>query len=391
MNVRAPIYLDGFSTMPLAPEARDAMIDAWSQPGNSRSPHSAGERSAQLVANGRASVAHLVNAAPAEIFFTSGATESNSLALTNAVQNEAANGRRRIIISAVEHEAVINPTKRLSAMGFSISLAPVDQFGRLDVSAFHSMMDDDVLLASVMAANNETGVIQPIAEAASIAHSSGALFHCDAAQAVGKIPIDVIELDVDYLSISAHKLHGPYGIGALYVASGTQGLSMPVGAYGQGQQLRHGTEPTPLIAGFGVAADLALKSLRADANETSVLALRLEEQLRTRRVTFTRITGQHPLVPGSLAVQFAGVDGDLLCAAIGKTVCISTGSACTSGQMKTSHVLDAMGFSYDQAREVVRIKCNRYNSFDEIDMAAQIIAQAVSRAKFALDDVASGV
>lgn len=391
MNLLAPIYLDGFATMPLAPEVREAMMMAWSQPGNSKSPHSAGERSAQWVAQGRASVAQLINAAPSEIFFTSGATESNNLALTDATHNGPTSGRSRIIISAVEHDAVIHPATRLAALGFSICSTPVDQFGRLDVDALKGKMGDDVLLVSVMAVNNETGVIQPFAEAASIAHRFGALFHCDAAQAVGKIPIDVVDLDVDYLSISAHKFHGPVGIGALYVASGTHGFSQPLGANGQMNQLRRGTEPTPLIAGFGAAADIASSYLREAINETTELALRLEEQLKIRQVRFERITGQHPVVPGSLAVQFEGIDADLLCAAIGKRVCISTGSACSSGQILTSHVLDAMGFSYDAAREVVRFQCNRYNNADEIDKAAQIIAEAVARAKFTLDDVSSGV
>lgn len=201
-----PVYLDGFATLPLAPEARAAMLAVWDVPGNAGSPNHAGENAADIIADGRARVAELIGAAPSEIVFTSGATEANNLALMGvaaACSNKQVN-RRRIVVSAIEHKAIIEPAERLKRLGFTVDYAPVDGEGRLDLQVFGRLIGDDVLIASVMLVYNETGVIQPVREAAERAHSHGVLFHTDAAQGAGKIPIDVIDLDVDYLSLSGH-------------------------------------------------------------------------------------------------------------------------------------------------------------------------------------------
>lgn len=380
-----PIYLDGFSTLPLAPEARAAMIDAWDAPGNAASPHAAGDRAATVVANARAAIATAIGAAPGEITFTSGATEANNLAILGVARAAARAGdpRRKIVVSAIEHKAVLEPARALVAEGFDCVLAPVDHFGGLDLDALRKLVDAETLLVSVMMVNNETGVVQPVAEAARIVRAAGALFHSDAAQALGKIEIDVLDLDVDYLSLSAHKCYGPMGLGALYVAAGSP-RPKPL-TIGGGQQggLRPGTEPVPLIAGFGVAATLAVQQLDTSAAHGDQLADRLVTGLVEKQVRLRRVTGDHAVVPGSLALLFEGVDADQLCALLARSVHLSTGSACTSGQIRKSHVLEYMGYSEHQASSVLRIFCHRYLNEAAIDRAITAISAAAARSQVA--------
>lgn len=375
-----PIYLDGFATLPLAPEAREAMLAVWAQPGNAGSANVSGEIAARTIADGRESVAGLIGAAPSEITFTSGATEANNLAILGVAR--AARGlepkRKRVLVSAVEHKAVLEPAHGLRSEGFEVSIAPVDRRGRLDLAEFARLVDEDLLLASVMMVNNETGVIQPVKEAAALAHESGALFHSDAAQAAGKIDVDVVELDVDYLTLSAHKSYGPMGIGALYVAaSALKPLPLTLGG-GQQSGLRPGTEPVALIAAFGAAARVAKHRLSSDQEHCSGLIEQLLETLEQRQLRFRRVSGDAPTVPGTASIQLFGVDADELCARIARHVSLSTGSACTSGQIKTSHVLESIGLSELDARGVIRIFCNRYQDSEEILTAANYIVEAAA-------------
>lgn len=383
------IYLDGFATLPLAPEAREAMIAAWTNPGNAGSANLAGELAARSIADGRQSVANLIGASPAEITFTSGATEANNLAILGAARaaRRDAPSRYRVIVSAVEHKAVLEPALALRSEGFEVAIVPVDTCGRLEMNAFAKLVDEDLLLASVMLVNNETGVVQPVAEAAALAHRSGALFHTDAAQAAGKINIDVFDLDVDYLTLSAHKCYGPMGIGALYVSAAAPKPSPLVLGGGQQGGMRPGTEPVALIAGFGAAAKVAKDRLAHDGAHCKSLIDLLLQSLQLRQLRFQLVTGDASTVPGSASLQLTGVDADELCARIAPNVSLSTGSACTSGQIRSSHVLESIGLSDVQARGVIRILCNRYQDREEILTAAAYIANACELSRLATGEV----
>ncbi|MFA6032246.1 MAG: aminotransferase class V-fold PLP-dependent enzyme [Myxococcota bacterium] len=384
-----PIYLDGFATLPLAPEAREAILSVWEQPGNAGSANGSGERAARIIADARADVAALIGAAAPEIIFTSGATEANNLAITGAATAAASltPQRNRIIVTAIEHKAVLEPAAALVAQGFDIIAAPVDMHGRLDLARLAALLDERVLLASVMLVNNETGVVQPVAEAAALAHAVGAYVHSDAAQAAGKIAIDVTALDVDYLSLSAHKCYGPMGVGALYVAAGSPAPAPLMRGGGQQSGIRPGTEPVALIAGFGAAARGAMRRLAEDEVSGVARAARLLDGIAERQVRFTRITGDHAVVPGSAAIALDGIDGDSLCTMIARDVSLSTGSACTNGQIRISHVLEAMGLSDSMARSVVRIFCDRTLSNDAIDRAVDVIVAAIQRSRLATGEV----
>lgn len=373
-----PIYLDGFATMPLAPEVGAIMAEVWSRPGNPSSPHADGERAARLVADARESIAELINASSAEIIFTSGATEANNLALLGAA-TDASRGRNKIVVSAIEHKSVLESAEALRARGFVVVHAPVDRHGRIDIVETERLLDERTLMVSIMAVNNETGVVQPVEEIAARAHAFGALVHCDGAQAIGKVPIDVLSIGVDYLSISAHKMYGPMGLGALYVAASAPRLSPQ--SFGGGQQggMRAGTEPVPLIVGFGEAARIASARMAQDNSHGDRLAAIFIGELAARQVRVRRITGDHPVVPGSLAIQFADIDAEQLCLAVSRLVSISTGSACTSGQLRLSHVLESMGYSEEEGRSIVRLFCHRYVDERQIISAAEAIASTIHR------------
>lgn len=384
-----PIFLDGFATLPLAPEAREAMFIAWANPGNAGSPNLAGERAARTVADGRQHVADLIGASPAEITFTSGATEANNLVILGAARAARRKdpSRNHIVVSAIEHKAVLEPALSLRSDGFKVSMIAVDEYGRVDMNAFAKLVDENLLLASVMLVNNETGGIQPVAEAAALAHQSGALFHSDAAQAAGKIEVDVLDLNVDYLTISAHKCYGPMGIGALYISATAPKPSPLIFGGGQQSSIRPGTEPVALIAGFGAAAKVAKTKLLDNSVHCEGLINLLLNALQERQFRFRRITGDAPRIPGSASLQLFGVDADELCSRVAPKVSLSTSSACTAGQIKSSHVLDSIGLSESEARSVVRILCNRYQDAAEILTTAAHIADALSLSNLATGEV----
>jgi len=375
------IYLDGFATMPLAPEARHLMMAVWEQPANAGSPHRLGERAASYVSAGRTAVADLIGASPSEIYFTSGATESNNLAILGIARwaEQGGSDRRQVIVSSIEHKAVIEPAVFLREQGFDIVLAPVTQDGVVDTAALAELASEQTLLISIMAANNETGTIQPVKEVATIAREIGALIHCDAAQAAGKVGIDVIELDVDYMSLSAHKLYGPSGVGALYV-SATAPSPVPQ-SLGGGQQnaIRPGTEPVALIAGFGAAAKVARDKLDEDTAHVGEMAVRFIQRLSAAGLAPEIVTGNRSVLPGSLSICVPGVDVEDLVLSVSERVAISTGSACTAGQVSQSHVLQAMRIPEAKSRSIFRVMLNKYLTLEDIIDAADIIAESARR------------
>lgn len=386
-----PVYLDGFATSPLAPEARDAMLLAALHPGNAGSPHYAGARASATLDQARQDVASLIGADANEIVFTSGATEADNLAIRGIAMwaMQSGSSRRKIIVSAIEHKAVLEAAESLRPWGFEVILAPVSRDGVVDVDATERLIDSATLLVSVMLANNETGALQPVDAIAAIAHREGALVHCDAAQAVGKIPVDVDGLEVDYLSVSAHKMYGPMGVGALYVASGAP-KPTPL-SYGGKQEgsMRPGTEPTYLLAAFGTAARLAKGRLHEDMEHGQALARAFCFHLSDNGVRFAITTGSASALPGSLSIYLDGISADSIVASLAPNASVSTGSACTSGQLVPSHVLLAMGIPSDQAQSVIRLYFGRYNTIAEVkDVAPQFI-KVVQRQRPPLDDAAS--
>ncbi|PHP19185.1 hypothetical protein CG471_13685 [Sphingobium sp. IP1] len=388
---RQPIYLDGFSTTPLAPEALAAMQAAWAGPGNASSPHAAGQRALAILDRGRKQVADLIGCSAGEVIFTSGATEANNLALRGIAEwgRRGGSERRRVVVSAIEHKAVLEAAKRLVLDRFEVVVAPVDRAGVIDLTRLEALVDDETLLVSVMLVNNETGVVQPIREVAQICRSRGVLLHSDGAQGVGKRPVNVFDLGVDYLSISAHKLYGPMGVGALYVASDAPKPVAQVFGGGHERGMRAGTEPVPLVAGFGAAAEVARSCLEADSERSAMLKDAFVQALSAAGVSYNFVTERAPVIDGGLALSFPSTSGDDLAGRVSKRLCISTGSACNSGQVTFSHVLQAMGIDGDVSQSVVRFFFGRMNTIEEVRSAALIIAEAVNEARTPLDESAS--
>jgi cysteine desulfurase len=369
----------------LAAEAEVAMAPWWHRrAANAHSPHRRGAEAAFAVEQARADVANLVGAAPQEIVFTSGATEANNLAILGVADaaQRAGDRRREILVSAIEHKSVLGAAKSLEERGFRVSLCPVGRDGRVDLAVFERMISDETLLVSVMAANNEVGTVQPVAELLPWVRAVGAMIHVDVAQLAGKLPADVA--GYDYASISSHKLYGPMGVGALFISAAAQYRPRPL-FHGGAQEggFRPGTLPTPLIVGFGAAAKVAIDKLAQDGAHARAMADRLVAGLEARQVRFRRNVTSEQQLPGSLSLGLEGVDAPSLIDALADDVCLSEGSACTSGQVQPSHVLAAMGLTDAEMGETIRIYCGRYNDIIQIDYAATAIADTIHRMSLA--------
>jgi cysteine desulfurase len=372
------IYLDNNATTALAPEVLDAMLPYFRDLyGNPSSVHGLGGSVRDRIDESRRKVGELLGARPKEIMFTSGGTESDNTALRSALK--AFPEKRHIITSEVEHPAVRSLCRRLEKQGFRVTQVPVDENGNLDFDFYERSLTPDTAIVSLMWANNETGVLFPVEKAAEKARDRGILFHTDAVQAVGKCDIDLSATAIDMLSLSAHKLHGPKGVGALFVRKGSPFRPLLIGGH-QERGRRAGTENVPGIIGLGRAAELARRHL-AEGNEgVRTLRDKLEDAIR-KTVPETHIHGRlAKRVPNTTNIGFAYVEGEgilLLLDELG--ICASTGSACSSGSLEPSHVLLAMGVSHASAQGAVRFSLSRYNTEEEIDFVSENIPGIIER------------
>jgi len=370
------IYMDSHSTTPVDPRVLEAMLPFFSEHfGNASSRnHPFGWKAAKAVETAREQVAGLVGARFRDVVFTSGATESNNLAIKGAAA-VAPPTRRHLVTVATEHRAVLDPCRTLEREGFSVTYLPVQPDGLIDLDQLDSAVSDRTLLVSVMAANNEIGVLQPIADIGRIAKARGAMFHCDAVQAAGMVSIDVNAMGIDLASLSAHKIYGPKGVGALYVG---KGINLEPGIDGGGHErgFRSGTLNVPGIAGFGKAAAICRETFPEEARRTGALRDRLWEGLRGERVHLNG-SMEHRL-PQNLNVRIDGVHGDSLLKSLANDVAISSGAACATTSAEPSHVLKALGLSDDQARASLRFGLGRFNTEAEVD---EVIATVKSKVR----------
>jgi cysteine desulfurase len=376
-----PVYLDNHATTRTDPRVVEAMIPYFTELyGNSASTsHRFGSQAAEAVDRARAQVARALGAEPREIVFTSGATESNNLAIKGVARAATRRGNH-LVTAASEHRAVLDPFKRLARQGWEITVVPCDENGRVSAAAVAVALTERTVLVSIMAANNEVGAINPIAEIGRLCHDHGVVFHTDAAQAVGKIPLDVQADSVDLLSLSAHKIYGPKGIGALYVRRRDPQVRLEPLVDGGGHErgLRSGTLPVPLVVGLGLAAEIAMRERDDEARRLLELRERLHQGI-AGRVPGIRLNGPPAdRLPGNLNLSFGDVDGEALMMAM-RDIAVSSGSACSSAEPEPSHVLLAMGLDEDMARASLRFGLGRFTTTDEIDFAIDTVAAAVER------------
>jgi len=376
------IYLDYNATTPCDQRVVEKMLPYFTQvygnPANGL--HIQGRMASDAVDEARHQVAGCIGAYPGEIYFTSGATESNNLAIRGLAWQKKQNNRYRIITSVIEHKAVLQPCKKMEEDGLEIILIPVNPNGLVRVEDIKPVMDDRTLLVSVQTANNEIGTLQPIAEIAEIAHQHGALMHTDAAQAVGKILVNVDNMGVDLLSMSAHKLYGPKGVGALYVRGGTHNISLEPLILGGGQEkgLRSGTTNVPAIVGFGEACRILRESLPIEAERINLLRSRLELNL-INDIPNIRINAHNEKrLPNTSSLTFPGIDADALILNL-KTIMIGTGSACSVGAIEPSHVLQAIGLTREEAYSTIRISIGRFTDDVSVNIASEEIFAAWKR------------
>jgi cysteine desulfurase len=372
-------YLDYNSTTPVDRRVLDAMLPYFAATfGNASSIHSSGQRARSAVDAARESVAALIDAKPAEIVFTSGGTEADNLALFGIIA-ASSKPRKHVITTSIEHHAVLNSCQHLETQGIEVSYVPVGSDGVVDPADVRRALTPHTILISAMHANNEIGTIQPIEEIGRIAAEADVYFHCDAVQSAGKLPLDVNRLGVDLLSLSAHKIYGPKGVGALYVRSGTELAPQFFGGHHE-RDRRPGTENVAGIVGLGKAAELARALLSEDAARITALRDRLENALLDA-ISMIRVNGDRACrIANTTNLTFAAAGGEALVIALDlQGIACSTGAACSSGAVEPSHVLTAIGLSHDEARSSLRFSLGRTTTNEEIDEAVAIVPRVVER------------
>ncbi|WP_027719340.1 cysteine desulfurase NifS [Desulfovirgula thermocuniculi] len=374
------IYFDHSATTPVHPEVVEVMCEFLRDNfGNPTSLHWFGQRARKAVEEAREKVAAAIGAHPSEIVFTSGGTEADNMAIHGVAYTNRNRGNH-IITSAVEHHAVLNTVKALGKEGFTVTVLPVDKYGMVSVEDVAAAITDKTILISIMHANNEVGTIMPIAEIGRLAKEKGIIFHTDAVQSFGRIPVNVDELNVDLLTISAHKIYGPKGVGALYIRKGTRWKQTLFHGGAQERLRRAGTENTPGIVGFGKAVELAMASMEEESARLARLRDKLIREVTTR-ISHVRLTG-HPTkrLPNHASFCFEFIEGESMLLSLDlKGIAASSGSACTSGSLEPSHVLLAMGIPPEVAHGSIRITLGRDNTEEDIDYFLEVMPPIVER------------
>ena len=374
------VYFDYNATTPLAPEVIEAVSTASRDLfGNASSVHHYGQQAKSAIDEARSAIASLINGDPSEIVFTSGGTESDNFAIRGAAEALEATGRRHLIASAIEHEAVLNTLKALARRGSKTTLVPVDQTGIVSADRVREAISRETSVVSVMHANNEIGTIQPIAAIAAVAHEHGALMHTDAVQSAAKIPVDVRALGVDLLSLSAHKFNGPKGVGVLWIKRGTRMLPILTGGKHE-RNRRAGTENVPAIVGLGVAARLAAGKLETEAARLAALRDQLEQGILAS-VPGTVVNGDRQArVPNTTNISFERVEAESLLIALDlEGIAVSTGSACSSGTLDPSHVLRAMGLSTHRTQNSLRFSLGQFSTEAEVQRVLDVLPRLVEK------------
>jgi cysteine desulfurase len=372
------IYVDNNATTQVSPEVLEEMLPYFNEfYGNPSSMHTFGGKVEHKITEARARIASLLGASPEEIIFTSCGTESDSTAIRSVILSNP--DKKHILTSRVEHPAVKNLYEYLSKNGYRVTFVPVDRKGRLDLDYLYENLSDDTALISIMWANNESGVIFPIEEISKVVREKGIVFHTDAVQAVGKFPIDLKAIDIDMLSLSGHKLHGPKGVGALYVRRGTKYTPFMIGGH-QEKGRRGGTENVASIIGLGKACELAAAYLSDNNNQVKQLRDKLENEI-LKRVPNTIINGdRNHRLPNTTSIAFEYVEGESILLMMDEFgICASSGSACTSGSLEPSHVLRAMGVPFTAAHGSVRFSLSKYNTEEEIDFIIEKLPPIIER------------
>lgn len=374
-----PIYLDNSATTPLDEHVlQDMMPFLTSEYGNPSSIYSLGQSAKAAVEKARSQVANALNAEPAEIFFTGCGTEADNWAIKGAAFANRKKGTH-IISSQIEHHAVLHTLEYLEKQGFEITYLPVDADGKISLDVLEKSIREDTILITIMTANNEVGTIEPVKEIGELARRHGVLFHTDAVQAIGSIPIDVKDMNIDLLSLSAHKFNGPKGVGALYVRKGVR-IDTFLHGGAQERSRRAGTENTAGVVGLGSAIEQATANLREKAERISALRDYLIDEV-LRRIPYTKLNGHRTdRLPGNANFSFQFIEGESLLLHLDlKGICASSGSACTSGSLDPSHVLLALGLPHEIAHGSLRLSIGKQNTKEEIDYVLEVLPQIVDR------------